>query len=113
MQRGQQNPGTARSRPITLKNLAINIAIMVRVYLLKSTNVCSCLPLSILLVCGHFTQLVWKNSKKLGLGLAQVKESGPNGMASNYVVARYDPRGNFYMWGHEEEAYKANVGPIA
>merc|ERR1712198_825885 len=47
-------------------------------------------------VCGHFTQLVWKNSKKLGLGLAQVVKGG---WAKNFVVARYDPRGNFNMVG--------------
>ena len=62
------------------------------------------------LVCGHFTQLVWKNSKKLGLGLAQVVKGG---WASNYVVARYDPRGNFHMVGQKVKDYQANVAPKA
>ena len=63
-----------------------------------------------LIVCGHFTQLVWKNSKKLGLGLAQVVKDG---WASNYVVARYDPRGNFNMVGQKVQDYQANVAPKA
>ena len=38
--------------------------------------------------CGHFTQLVWKGSKKLGLGVAQDRSG------KRYVVAQYDPVGN-------------------
>lgn len=39
----------------------------------------------------HFTQLVWKESTKLGIGLA---ESRKDGMKCAYVVARYKPAGN-------------------
>ncbi|XP_068722772.1 venom allergen 3-like [Montipora capricornis] len=39
----------------------------------------------------HFTQLVWKESTKLGIGLA---ESTKDGMKCAYVVARYEPAGN-------------------
>ena len=53
--------------------------------------------------------MVWKNSKKLGLGIAQ-KETA-DGWAQNYVVARYDPRGNFHMIGQKVEDYVANVSP--
>ena len=38
---------------------------------------------------GHFTQLVWKSSKKLGVGAAQASESG-----AWYVVCNYFPPGN-------------------
>merc|ERR1711965_34700 len=40
---------------------------------------------------GHFTQVVWKGTQKLGLGLA----IGPkNGLDCVYVVGRYLPAGN-------------------
>ena len=52
--------------------------------------------------------MVWKNSKKLGLDIAQTKRDG---YAENYVVARYDPRGNFHMKGQKIEDYVANVSP--
>ncbi|XP_075559770.1 uncharacterized protein LOC142591329 [Dermacentor variabilis] len=37
---------------------------------------------------GHFTQLVWKDSRRLGTGIAR----GPKGTV--YIVSVYDPRGN-------------------
>ena len=45
---------------------------------------------------GHFTQLVWKNSKKVGFGF----KVGPRKMwgmelISLYVVARYNPAVNY------------------
>ena len=46
---------------------------------------------------GHFTQLVWINSKKLGVGLACGTKN------DCYVVANYDPSGNY---GNQ---YSANV----
>lgn len=45
---------------------------------------------------GHFTQLVWKNSKRLGVGIAK------NGNKV-YVVCNYDPPGNY------SEQYPDNV----
>ena len=38
---------------------------------------------------GHFTQVVWKSSKKLGVGAAQAPESG-----AWYIVCNYFPPGN-------------------
>ena len=39
---------------------------------------------------GHFTQVVWKNSKKLGCGHA-TKDNGHYA----YVTCRYSPPGNY------------------
>ena len=47
---------------------------------------------------GHFTQLVWVASRKLGLGVA--KRNG-----EVVVVANYDPRGNI----DSKERFKKNV----
>ncbi len=38
---------------------------------------------------GHFTQVVWKNSSKLGCGKAKAADS------KVFVVCNYDPPGNF------------------
>ena len=44
---------------------------------------------------GHFTQVVWKNSTKLGCGVAQgVKTIGGNQYNAFYVVCQYTPAGN-------------------
>lgn len=49
---------------------------------------------------GHFTQMVWKNSKKLGCA---ARQCGP----MTLVVCRYDPPGN--VIGH----FRANVPKLA
>ena len=38
---------------------------------------------------GHYTQMVWENTTELGIGVA-ISKSG-----ETYVVARYNPHGNF------------------
>ena len=48
---------------------------------------------------GHFTQLVWKNTKEVGFGSARASNGGV------YVVANYYPPGN--VQGH----YLSNVFP--
>ncbi|CAG7818921.1 unnamed protein product [Allacma fusca] len=50
---------------------------------------------------GHFTQVVWKDSKKLGIAYAQAKNGG-----GTYVVANYEPAGNFLG------QYPENVMPL-
>lgn len=37
----------------------------------------------------HFSQVVWKGTKKVGIGLAKSKSSN-----KTYVIALYDPSGN-------------------
>jgi hypothetical protein len=49
-------------------------------------------------VAGHFTQLVWKDTKRVGFGLAQKNNA-------YYAVAYYHPPGNV------EGKYKQNVLP--
>ena len=41
---------------------------------------------------GHFTQVVWKASTKLGIGRAYGKRKG---MFCTWAVARYVPPGNY------------------
>eukprot|EP00111_Clytia_hemisphaerica_P015714 TCONS_00046413-protein len=50
---------------------------------------------------GHFTQVVWKESTKLGCGAAKASR---NGMEGYYVCCRYSPAGN--MMGNEKENVK-------
>ncbi|KAK1806671.1 hypothetical protein P4O66_005176 [Electrophorus voltai] len=50
---------------------------------------------------GHFTAMVWKSSKKLGVGKAVASDG------STFVVARYLPAGNITNQGH----FQANVLP--
>lgn len=49
---------------------------------------------------GHFSQVIWKSSEYLGVGVAK------NTQGSIYVVANYSPAGNFV--GH----YVENVPPV-
>ena len=53
-------------------------------------------------VIGHFTQLLWKSSVKLGVGVATYQEGG---YTYTRIVARYSPAGNLQL----TEAYKDNV----
>ncbi|XP_053551368.1 Golgi-associated plant pathogenesis-related protein 1-like [Bombina bombina] len=48
---------------------------------------------------GHFTQVVWKDSKELGVGL------GTDSKGHFYVVGQYNPGGN------EDGGYEKNVLP--
>ena len=41
---------------------------------------------------GHFTQLIWKDTRELGVGLSAVQH--PEGSACSYIVARYYKAGN-------------------
>ncbi|KAJ0000362.1 hypothetical protein NQD34_012204 [Periophthalmus magnuspinnatus] len=50
---------------------------------------------------GHFTAMVWKSSKKLGVGKAAAQDG------STFVVARYFPAGNITNQGH----FESNVLP--
>uniref|UniRef100_A0AAQ5XJD4 Golgi-associated plant pathogenesis-related protein 1 n=1 Tax=Amphiprion ocellaris TaxID=80972 RepID=A0AAQ5XJD4_AMPOC len=45
---------------------------------------------------GHFTAMVWKSSKELGVGKAIASDG------SSFVVARYSPAGNITNQGHFE-----------
>ena len=55
---------------------------------------------------GHFTQLVWRSSEKLGMGAAV----GDNGKL--YVVARYYPQGNIWLKKNPQRKYENNVLPL-
>lgn len=48
---------------------------------------------------GHFTQVVWKNTKELGMGMAKSDDG------KFFVVARYRPAGNFMS------QFEANIAP--
>ncbi|CAM6107231.1 unnamed protein product [Calypogeia fissa] len=46
-----------------------------------STNSCQ--------ICGHYTQVVWRNTQRLGCGSARCAAGG------TFVVCSYDPPGNY------------------
>jgi glioma pathogenesis-related protein 2 len=48
---------------------------------------------------GHFTQVVWKNSKLLGVGVSRNQKN------QTFVVCNYDPPGN-YVGQHAENVLK-------
>uniref|UniRef100_A0A914QNL7 SCP domain-containing protein n=1 Tax=Panagrolaimus davidi TaxID=227884 RepID=A0A914QNL7_9BILA len=50
--------------------------------------------------CFHFTQIIWKSSKKIGIGISKSSNTG-----MYYVVANFDPPGN--MMGN----FAQNVPP--
>jgi pathogenesis-related protein 1 len=47
-------------------------------------------------VCGHYTQVVWANSLRLGCGMAQCTKNSPFGSGDwEMWVCNYDPPGNY------------------
>jgi hypothetical protein len=54
---------------------------------------------------GHFTQLVWKSSSEVGVGLATSTAAQAGGMTSYIVVVDFSPCGNY------EGEYAENVLP--
>jgi uncharacterized protein YkwD len=49
-------------------------------------------------VCGHYTQVVWAKSLKLGCGFSTCTQNSPFGGSFStwyFVVCNYDPPGNF------------------
>ncbi|XP_067825624.1 GLI pathogenesis-related 2 [Heptranchias perlo] len=52
--------------------------------------------------CGHFTQLVWRDSREIGIGLAS------DGKGLTVVVAQFDPAGNITNPGY----FAKNVLPV-
>lgn len=52
---------------------------------------------------GHFTQVVWKASTKLGVGVA----CNTGGKGGQYVVAQYNPAGN--LTGEDNKHFRENV----
>ncbi len=43
-------------------------------------------------VCGHYTQVVWEDSKSLGCAVSKCKR---NGTKKKYMVCNYNPPGNY------------------
>jgi hypothetical protein len=47
-------------------------------------------------VCGHYTQMVWQNTREVGCGTAPPNgQPSPGGHAFSILVCRYDPPGNY------------------
>lgn len=47
-------------------------------------------------VCGHYTQLAWRDTSKVGCGVAQCSDGGPFGGGQWFMwVCNYDPPGNW------------------
>jgi len=62
---------------------------------------------------GHFTQVVWRNTIRFGVGIAVAKSRkyAQYGNKEYFIVAKYSPQGNFYMTGHRLRDYTENVQP--
>ena len=56
---------------------------------------------------GHFTQLLWNGSKRIGVGLAVKKEGD---IYKYYCVAHYQPAGN--VIGNFAENVKKPIGSV-
>lgn len=60
-------------------------------------------------VCGHYTQVVWAESTKVGCGYAECTDIFPSSFPFQvYLVCRYDPPGNFVGEKPYEEASSAS-----
>merc|ERR1719192_235123 len=59
---------------------------------------------------GHFTQVIWKESTHLGLGVTTKVSDW--GLGEIVVVARYTPRGNIHVVGNRYNDYSRNVQPL-
>ncbi len=58
------------------------------------SNTCTACPYSTM--CGHYTQLVWSTSKKVGCGMANCAAGSPNGNGPMQIwVCNYEPPGNW------------------
>ncbi|XP_013420597.1 uncharacterized protein LOC106180958 [Lingula anatina] len=59
-------------------------------------------------VCGHYTQLVWANSYRLGCGIAYCTTGSPFAQSQNWwnVVCHYFPGGNY----QGQKPYKSGQG---
>ena len=56
---------------------------------------------------GHFTQVVWKNSTEVGVGIAYGKKS--SGENAVFIVARYKPQGNYNLMNFGETAVEGRL----
>lgn len=55
---------------------------------------------------GHFTQVVWKESRELGIGRAKSADG------KMFVVGRYNPAGNNIRAGFKENVFPSKDGPV-
>ena len=60
--------------------------------------------------CSHFTQLVWRNSRRLGLGQAKARSGSK---FTQCTVALYDPKGNVEGESNYRHNIDANESPIS
>ncbi|MFZ2315566.1 MAG: CAP domain-containing protein [Gammaproteobacteria bacterium] len=58
---------------------------------------------------GHFTQVVWKGTKKIGC--AYVACNGKNNVSGNYLVCEYSPPGNITNAGYFSANVKKEIFP--
>ena len=62
---------------------------------------------------GHFTQVVWGETKKFGVGIATVdsRRYPQYENIETFIVAKYSPPGNINFIGQRFQDYSRNVQP--
>lgn len=64
---------------------AVNLWVAEKQYYTYSTNTCAAGK-----VCGHYTQVVWQNSVRLGCARVTCNNGG-----GTFIICSYDPPGNY------------------
>lgn len=62
---------------------------------------------------GHFTQMVWQETTRVGYGIAVARSPRFRGNKMAIVVAKYQPPGNMHFRGRRFQDYSRNVQPLA
>ncbi|KAI3930072.1 hypothetical protein MKX01_020742 [Papaver californicum] len=83
---GKYGENIAWSSSLTFSGVsAVNLWVAEKAYYSYPANTCQAGK-----VCGHYTQVIWKNSIRLGCGRANCTSN-----SGTFIVCSYDPPGNY------------------